>query len=255
VDGQDENRCQRPIPIGVSIGNEWLWCASGTYGFRGIKNGEVVGVSNYHVLAIDLYGATISLGDAIMQPGLGDLWNCIDYIPNDRVGGLAAYAPIKFCSCTNTDCLNNPANANVVDAAIFDPSLYNPNLVPKLDNATLADGYGMPKSNTVPPAINMDVQKYGRTTGQTTGQISGINAEFDVQYPNGLCARFVNQIVIGPGGFSDAGDSGSLIVVDGGCDDRRPVGLLYAGDEFGNYTVANPIDAVLTALGITIDGE
>jgi len=213
---------------------------------------EVVGVSNYHVLALDLSGATISLGEAIMQPSPGDLWSCIDYIPNDRVGGLADFEPIQFCSCGDLTCLN--ANSNVVDAAIFDPKLYNPTLTDKIDNATLSDGYGMPKSNTISPAINMNVQKYGRTTGQTTGQISAINTTVDVQYPNGLCARFVDQIVITPGGFSAGGDSGSLIVVNGGDDDRRPVGLLFAGSP--SITVANPIDEVLAAFpGLTVDGE
>ncbi len=125
-------------------------------------------------------------------------------------------------------------------------------------NATLPDGYGMPKSDTISPAelaINMNVQKYGLTTGQTNGQISAIGGTFDVQYPGGQCARFVDQIVIGTAGFSAGGDSGSLIVTDDACNDRRPVGLLFAGDGVA-LTVANPIDAVLAAFpGLTIDGE
>jgi len=259
ADWLGENRCERPIPIGVSLGNESLWCAAGTYGFRGIKNGQVVGVSNYHVIGMSVFGETISIGEAIMQPGLGDLWDCTDYVSNDRVGGLAAFVRIKFCSCDDTNCLNNQTNANVVDAAIFDPTLYNPTLINKLDNATPSDGYGMPRSNTISPEDALDaggnVQKYGRTTSQTTGTITGINAAFDVQYPSGLCARFVNQIVIGTASFSEGGDSGSLIVFDGGCNDRKPVGLLFAGSDTGSFTVANPIDAVLTTLGITVDGQ
>jgi len=212
---------------------------------------EVFGVSNYHILAMDFTGGTNNIGAAIRQPGLGDLWDCTDWtLDNDTVGTLADFEPIAFCDCASTTCLNNPANANVVDAAIFGTTS-----TALIDNRTLSDGYGMPKSNIISPAINMNVQKYGRTTGQTTGQISGINATFDVQYPSGLCARFVNQIVIGTASFSEGGDSGSLIVVDGGCDDRRPVGLLFAGDELGTYTVANPIDAVLAAFGVTVDGE
>ena len=75
-------------------------------------------------------------------------------------------------------------------------------------------------------------------------------------YSTGV-ARFVNQIIITPGSFSAGGDSGSLIVVDGKgknkADDRKPVGLLFAGSSFA--TIANPIDAVLTRFGVTIDGE
>jgi hypothetical protein len=66
-------------------------------------------------------------------------------------------------------------------------------------------------------------------------------------------ARFVDQILITPGTFSGGGDSGSLVVCDGGADDRKPVGLLFAGSS--SYTVANPIDAVLDRFGVAIDGE
>ena len=48
------------------------------------------------------------------------------------------------------------------------------------------------------------------------GRFSGIQA-----------ARFRKQFVVEPGGFSEGGDSGSLIVLDGGPDDRKSVGLLF----------------------------
>jgi hypothetical protein len=221
---------------------------------------DVVGVSNYHVVAMDVAGGTIPIGYAIMQPSPGDLWLCFDYEPDDVVGQLVDFEPIHFCDCLDSACLGSPANNNTIDAAVFGPGHLVPDLTNEIDNATLPDGYGMPKSDTISPAelainINMNVQKYGRTTGQTNGQISAIGATFDVQYPGGLCARFVDQIVIGTPGFSAGGDSGSLIVADGGCDDRRPVGLLFAGDGVA-LTVANPIDAVLAAFpGLTVDGE
>ena len=63
----------------------------------------------------------------------------------------------------------------------------------------------------------------------------------------------MNQIVITPGNFSAGGDSGSLIVVQKGADARKPVGLLFAGSMI--VTIANPIDEVLSLLGVTIDGE
>ena len=67
----------------------------------------------------------------------------------------------------------------------------------------------------------------------------------------------MNQIIIEPGSFSAGGDSGSLVVVDGKgkdrADDRRPVGLLFAGSVF--ITVANPIDLVLDRFDVTVDGE
>ncbi|NIP38989.1 MAG: hypothetical protein GWM89_08020 [Candidatus Dadabacteria bacterium] len=219
---------------------------------------DVVGVSNYHVIAIDVSGTISAIGEPIMQPSPGDLWSCIDYESNDVVGVLADYEPIQFCDCQDSACLDLPANINTVDAAVFGPASFVPDLAVTIDNATLPDGYGMPKSDTISPAeltIGMNVQKYGRTTGQTNGFVSAIGATFNVQYPNGLCARFVDQVVIESAGFSAAGDSGSLIVVDDGCNDRRPVGLLFAGDQ-ATITVANPIDEVLNAFpGLTVDGE
>jgi hypothetical protein len=62
-------------------------------------------------------------------------------------------------------------------------------------------------------------------------------------------ARFVDQIVIvgdGPS-FSDSGDSGSLIVTRPG---KRATGLLFAGSN--THTIANPIQEVLSALGVTL---
>jgi hypothetical protein len=64
------------------------------------------------------------------------------------------------------------------------------------------------------------------------GTVSAINATVNIGYSRGV-ACFTGQIIITPGTFSAGGDSGSLIVVHGKgrmkSDDRKPVGLLYAG--------------------------
>ena len=59
---------------------------------------------------------------------------------------------------------------------------------------------------------------------------------------------------------SAGGDSGSLIVAHDvdeegveGEKDRRPVGLLFAGD--GSLTIGNPIGTVLDAFGVRIVGD
>ena len=134
----------------------------------------------------------------------------------DDIGTLDASKDIVFTTSAN----------NEIDAAI---ALSDTTL---LGNATPADGYGTPKSMTIAPALNMKVKKYGRTTGQTSGRITAINVTLNVGYDSGV-ARFVNQIIIEPGSFSAGGDSGSLIVADGKGrnkgDDRKPVGLLFAG--------------------------
>jgi hypothetical protein len=62
---------------------------------------------------------------------------------------------------------------------------------------------------------------------------------------------FEDQIVIiGANGaaFSDAGDSGSLILDR---ESQMAVGLLFAGSP--SHTLANHIDDVLQALGVTLE--
>ena len=54
------------------------------------------------------------------------------------------------------------------------------------------------------------------------------------------------------GRFLKAGDSGSLLVTDPG---RNPVGLLFAGNRSGKLAIANQIEDVLAAFGMTVDGK
>ncbi|MDX1493506.1 MAG: hypothetical protein R3253_05585 [Longimicrobiales bacterium] len=159
--------------------------------------------------------------------------------PDDVIGTLHDFEPIRFCQA-----LICPGNT--LDAAI---ALTTPDDV---GNETPEGGYGAPRSSPAEAELGMSVQKYGRTTGHTTGQISGLNATIDVGYRDGK-ARFEGQIVISGRGFSAGGDSGSLVVTKGLLlADRRPVGLLFAGTQ--TTTLANPIDLVLDRFGITIDG-
>ena len=242
-----DEKCPRPVPIGVSGGSEWS-CGAGTIGFRGKIGTNVYTVSNNHVYALE---NTAPIGSEIHQPGLYDMLSFCEYEPNNRIALLSDYVPIAFCTCF-PNCNNCPQNE--VDAAIA-VSIYDSGK-PRIGNATLSDGYGMPKSITVQPSIGMDVKKYGRTTGQTYGNIDSINATVLVQYDVSKYGLFVGQIIITSNtSFSLPGDSGSLIVGNG-INDRKPVGLLFAGNETGTFTVANPIDAVLTAFpGLTVDGE
>jgi hypothetical protein len=179
-----------------------------------------------------------SLGDNVLQPGPFDGGKD----PADAIGTLAEFEPINF-----------GGGNNMIDAAIARSS------TDELGNATPSDGYGTPKQTTVPAdlaLLNQPVKKYGRTTGLTKGRVYATNATVDVGYDSGV-ARFSGQIVITPGSFSAGGDSGSLVVLDGKGksrgNDRKAVGFLFAGSS--QYTIANPIDEVLTTLGVTIDGD
>jgi hypothetical protein len=226
-------RFDRPVPIGVSTGHPDI--TAGTIGCRVTDGTDVYALSNNHVYA-DSNEA--SEGDAVIQPGTYDGGAS----PTDDIGTLDAFVPISF-----------DGSANIVDAAIALSS------TALLGNATPSDGYGTPKITTIGSngdLINKPVKKYGRTTGLTKGKIYAIGATVNVGYNVGT-ALFVDQIVISPGSFSAGGDSGSLVVLDGKgrnkADDRKPVGLLFAGSML--YTIANPIDAVLDAFDITVDGE
>jgi hypothetical protein len=219
----------RPVPIGISTGNEGE-CSAGTIGAR-VKNGSTVyALSNNHVYALENKAA---LDSKVLQPGRYD--SQCTYDQNSVFGNLFEFVEIKFNGDWNT-----------VDGAI---AVTNSEY---LDNVTPDDGYGIPKSATKPAALDMTVQKYGRTTKLTKGTIVGINATVNVGYSSGT-AVFVNQIVV----YSNkpvikAGDSGSLLVTDPG---REPVGLLFAGNLNGKYAIANPIGAVLSSFGVSIDGE
>ncbi|MHC4438997.1 MAG: Nal1-like putative serine protease, partial [Planctomycetota bacterium] len=169
--------------------------------------------------------------DNVLQPGPYDG----GVNPGDKIGTLTAFKPISF------------TGLNTIDAAIA----FCPEGVDVLDNSTPDDGYGIPNSTTVVAYIGMPVQKYGRTTGLTTGTVTAVNGISFVQYSTGL-ALFWNQIVVEQSGFSVGGDSGSLVVTNDA--DCNPVGLLFAGSS--TTTFMNPIDDVLAAFsGVSIDGK
>jgi hypothetical protein len=228
--GDPTARSGRPSCIGVSTGNEGR-CSSGTIGARVIKiDQSVYALSNNHVYALQ---NDASVGSDVLQPGRYDT-NC-DIDQNNVIGTLHDYVQLDFSGGDNT-----------VDAAIPLTT------TEELGNATPSNGYGLPRSMTVDAAIGESVQKYGRTSSLTKGTITGIYATVNVGYSSGT-AKFVDQIIVqGRKPVIKAGDSGSLLVTDPG---RDPVGLLFAGNGSGKLAVANSIDEVLSAFGVTIDGE
>jgi hypothetical protein len=238
----DPTTRQRPAPVGFSVGHPAI--TAGTIGARVVNSvGDVFILSNNHVLA---NGNDASIGDAILQPGPFDGGTAAD-----QIATLSDFKPIDFSG--------NPTNT--MDAAIARSSSSD------VGNATPADdGYGTPSAtifgdlnadglfDNVGDLLGLEVKKYGRTTGLTMGQITGINASVSICYEVlwifcTKSAQFVDELIIEPGGFSDGGDSGSLIVSnDGG---NHPVGLLFAGSQ--TQTIANRIDLVLNHFGVSID--
>jgi hypothetical protein len=226
--GMPARWCPRPVPIGVSTGHPLI--TAGTIGCRVISkdasgNFNVYALSNNHVYANENRAA---IDNNVLQPGVFDG----GVNPRDAIGTLSAWATIDFSN----------AASNTIDAAIALCSTTT------LGNSTPTGGYGKPSMQTTPAVVGLRVQKYGRTTKLTSGRVSAVNATVLVGYETGVVARFVGQIVVTPGGFSAAGDSGSLIVTQTG---NYPVGLLFAGSS--TTTIANPIDAVLIYFGVTVD--
>jgi hypothetical protein len=186
-----------------------------------------------------------SIGDAALQPGPYDGGTSAD-----QVGTLFAFQAIDFSGANNT-----------MDAAIALTTAEN------TGNATPTDdAYGLPNAAIFGDAnsdgvfdnksalLGVNVQKYGRTTRLTKGQITGINASLSICYEVififcSKSANFVDQLIIAPGTFSDGGDSGSLIVTDDS--NKHPVALLFAGSD--TETIANRIDLVLNRFGVRMD--
>ncbi|MEN8243430.1 MAG: hypothetical protein ABFS43_00860 [Thermodesulfobacteriota bacterium] len=242
-------RFDRPVPIGVSTGHPDI--TAGTLGARVIDgDGDVYALSNNHVYA-NINSA--SLGDPALQPGSYD----DGVYPDDQIGELCGFNPIDF----------SVFGSNTMDAAI---ACTTPN---EVGNATLMGGYGMPSSQIFNDSDPVDgvfdnlntlllqpVQKFGRTTGLTHGEITEINVTTMVCYAycdNILFAEYAwfdDQIAISSvtsDAFSLGGDSGSLVVTDDSY--NNPVGLLFAGSS--TTTLANRIDLVLNQFEVSIDGS
>jgi PKD repeat protein len=252
------DRWPRPVPIGVSTGHPDI--TAGTIGARVIDSyGNVYALSNNHVYA-NINNARI--GDYEIQPGTYDGGvdpnQPPDYNHVDVIGQLCDFESIDF----------SLFGSNTIDAAIVctTPGLVG-NSTPK-DSQGNELGYGTPNSviwgdsdsngefDNVNNLLGLHVQKFGRTTGLTHGQVSEVNVTVNVCYDNcdnifyAYLARFVDQLSITPGNFSAGGDSGSLIVTDDA--NNNPVGLLFAGSS--TNTLANRIDLVLNRFDVRVDG-
>jgi len=206
-------------------------------------SGTVYALSNNHVYALT---NRAPLGSLVAQPGLVDD-GCVtpetddDATLSDVIGPLVDFQPIAFCR-------HHRCPANTIDAAIASST------TDELGDGTPAGGYGSPaKGSGVSASVGQSVEKYGRTTAQTTGTVTGINASVLVSYGSGQTALFVHQIVFENSGLPviGAGDSGSLLVTTDA--PHSAVGLLFAGNASGSMAIGNPIGAVLTRFGVTID--
>ena len=234
-------------------GNQVVDCCGGTLGSL-IQNssGRQYLLSCNHVLA---RSDQASVGEMIVQPGLIDN-NCT---PNGEgsgttpVGVLTAWRPLSS-SATNVDAAIAQVNANAVNANGEILELGAPQA-----NGTLAaapPGTSSTGGKGETGSLNLVVAKSGRTTGLTCASVSALDLDVEVDYYKNcaetvsyLTKTFTNQIAIEGNEFSDAGDSGSLVV---DTSNAEPVGLFFAGGVTNTGVsegVANPAPTVLAELG------
>ena len=236
----------RPAPGGVSIGHESI--TAGTLGCLVKKAGQTFILSNNHVLAAS---NSAPIGSPILQPGKHDGGTLVD-----KIAVLSEFVPIDFVGLPS-DCpigkiiaglFNLPARAtrrqtrlqaikveqleNLVDAAIARP--IDDSLVMK-EILEIGIPVGLREAE-----LGMNIQKSGRTTGLTKGEILQVDAMVTVSYGDGKTALFVDQIMAGE--MCSGGDSGSAVLDM----DRNLVGLLFAGSD--TTTIINRIQHVYELL-------
>jgi hypothetical protein len=225
----------RPLLIGSSVGFlGTTFVMAGTLGcfVRKGRSEALYVLSNNHVLADE---NAYKIGGAIVQPGELDG----GHAPADAVAKLSAFVRL------------NPSKINFVDCAI---AKLNAKMKANVSKLT---GMGKLAGVRAQDLLVDDlVSKVGRTTGVRHGKVTAVELDgVTVTYDLGVIT-FDNQIEIegsGKRSFSDAGDSGSLIVDEEGL----AVGLLFAGGDHGGsndkgLTYGNPIKTVLSALKVKL---
>jgi hypothetical protein len=239
-----------PIKLGTSGANALdvgtKSCCIGTLGSLWNRGAALVILSNNHVLARSDQGVT---GEAIQQPG-----QAACFASHINVANLTAKAALAPAGTTQGRTGPAPSNTDSAVATIIAGQVDTAGTILDLGAAGSTSIAPAPPSSTIAvPALGLPVAKSGRTTGLTCSTIGSIAANISVDYETAcgsgvtnFTATFANQVVINGGSFSGPGDSGSLVVTQGAA---RPVALLYGGSP--TDTVANPIQDVITALGLT----
>jgi hypothetical protein len=261
-----QTQLSTPITLGTSGGNNNDYdttvqngqtyitdCCGGTLGaLVQSSSGTQYLLSCNHVLARSDQAST---GETIVQPGLIDD-NCTPYGQSGAkvtpVGVLTATLSLSSTS-TNVDAAIAQVNSGAVSAtgAIMELGLPQANGTLAAAPPGISSTAGKGESGSV----GLTVAKSGRTTGLTCASISAVNLNVQVGYFKDcaetkpyLTKTYDNQIGIEGTNFSDAGDSGSLVV---DTSNAEPVGLFFAGGVTNTGVsegIASPAPTVLSEL-------
>lgn len=232
-------------------GNQIVDCCGGTLGalVEDSQHRRYL-LSNNHLLARSDHATA---GDKIVQPGLIDN-NCTPFSATSStaapVAQLTAWLPLSVSS-TNADAALALLTSNSPDGSILE-------LGPRQPDGSLAaapPGVSSTGGLGQNPALLQSVVKSGRTTGLTCGSVTALDLDVEVDYfldcgetKPYLTKTFTGQIGVSGNAFSDAGDSGSLIL---DAATAEPVGLYFAGgtDAAGvSQGVATPAPDLLRQL-------
>lgn len=230
----DNKKRRRGIRPGLSIGFAFPppkdnFVMAGTLGAIVRKGGKHFILSNNHVLSEN---GLVAVGSPIYQPGLLDGGDD----SADQVAALTRFIAIKPTGFNKVDC---------AIAEILPGTKFNPHLMARVG--------ALASARPIAAVVDMEVEKTGRTTGYTRGDVFDVSADVNVDYEdkngNAFTASFDDQILVTGSlrAFSAAGDSGSLIVDRA---TKRATGLLFAGSS--SHTIGNHIARVLAALKVTL---
>lgn len=235
-----------PIPLGASGGNEkdstikgqTIECCSGTLGSLIVDHaGNFYILSNDHVLGLS---GSAKQGDPVDEPGLVDT-NC----------GQGPPSPQQVASFTSAAPLNGVVDAAIAQISSGQVDTTGPIMQLGAVSSTTGIPQPAPPANTIiaTPTVGLPIAKSGRTTGLTCSSITSVSTSVIVDYsatcggPTTKSVTYHNQVITASN-FTQAGDSGSLIV---DAQTAQPVALLFAGDPTNASAVGNPIQQVLAA--------
>jgi hypothetical protein len=205
---------RRPISSGLSIGGRDI--DSKTFGTIGLfvmddrRNRYILGTAH-------TFGKPGDIGKEVLQPSPVDGGK----LPDDVIGLYAAYVPLK----------DGGSVANMAGLVKLNPQIEFDPSVPGIGSIV-----GIREASA-----GAKVRKFGRSSGITTGVVTGINESVTLTSPFSLTPVRLNGVIqCTP--LAEAGDSGALVVDSEG----YAIGIIVAGSQ--KETLVAPIQPILDTL-------